>query len=143
MSDRTLSIDGVRVPRLLYGTAWKEDRTEPLTRLALREGFRGLDTANQRRHYHEAAAGAAVAAAIRDGLVSRGVPVPPDQVHLPRWAGPPPALRPRRPVAAQVGQSLAGSLDHLGTDVVDSFVLHGPTTRVTSEPVRTAMHRSS
>ena len=64
MSDQTLSIDGVSVPRLLYGTAWKEGETERLTALALRQGFRGIDTANQRKHYHEAAVGRAVAAAI-------------------------------------------------------------------------------
>ena len=29
-------------------------------------------------------------------------------------------------LAVQVAQSLAGSLEHLGTDYVDSFVLHGP-----------------
>ncbi|MDB5309293.1 MAG: putative oxidoreductase, partial [Gemmataceae bacterium] len=63
MTDRALSIDGVRVPRFLYGTAWKEDETERLTGLALGHGFRGIDTANQRRHYHEAAVGRAVAAA--------------------------------------------------------------------------------
>ena len=51
MSDRTVLLDGVRVPRFLYGTAWKEERTQRLTELALREGFRGFDTANQRRHY--------------------------------------------------------------------------------------------
>ena len=44
----------VAVPAFLYGTAWKEDRTEALTELALRSGFRGIDTANQRRHYFEA-----------------------------------------------------------------------------------------
>ena len=41
-------------PQFLYGTAWKEDRTPVLTELALRAGFRGIDTANQRRHYFEA-----------------------------------------------------------------------------------------
>src|SRR5438067_7170090 len=71
MSDRSLVIAGVRVPRFLYGTAWKEDETERLTALALRQGFRGIDTANQRRHYHEAAVGRAVAASIASGLVSR------------------------------------------------------------------------
>ena len=71
MPDRTLSIDGVRVPRLLYGTAWKEDQTRRLTELALRTGFRGVDTANQRRHYHEAAVGQAVAAAVTGGWVAR------------------------------------------------------------------------
>src|SRR2546423_1529110 len=56
MSDRIVLLDGVRVPRFLYGTAWKEERTQRLTERALRQGFRGIDTANQRKHYHEAAA---------------------------------------------------------------------------------------
>ncbi len=59
------------VPAFLYGTAWKEDRTEELVRLALATGFRGIDTANQRRHYVEAAVGAAVAAVLGDGTVTR------------------------------------------------------------------------
>src|SRR5436305_11145123 len=71
MSDRTLLIDGVHVPRFLYGTAWKEDETQRLTALALNLGFRGIDTANQRRHYHEAAVGEAITAALASGLVTR------------------------------------------------------------------------
>src|SRR4051794_36561828 len=71
MSERTLVINGVRVPRFLYGTAWKEDQTQPLTELALAQGFRGIDTANQRRHYDEAAVGQGIAAAIARGLVTR------------------------------------------------------------------------
>src|SRR5213596_3233939 len=55
------------VPDFLYGTAWKEDRTQALTELALRMGFRGIDTANQRRHYVEAAVGQGLAAAYRAG----------------------------------------------------------------------------
>src|SRR5437763_2805194 len=71
MSDRTLSIEGVAVPRFLYGTAWKEEQTQRLTDLALQQGFRGIDTANQRRHYHEAAVGQAIAASLQSGLVRR------------------------------------------------------------------------
>ena len=71
MSDQTITIDGVRVPRFLYGTAWKEDETQRLTELALRQGFRGIDTANQRKHYHEAAVGRGVAAALVGGSVTR------------------------------------------------------------------------
>src|SRR5437588_10111423 len=70
-SARSLIIDGKRVPRFLYGTAWKEEETERLTAFALRQGFCGIDTANQRRHYDEAAIGQAVAAAIASGLVTR------------------------------------------------------------------------
>src|SRR3984957_16816794 len=59
------------VPDFLYGTAWKEDRTAALTELALRTGFRGIDTANQRRHYFEAGVGQGLAAAYRAGVVTR------------------------------------------------------------------------
>jgi len=59
------------VPDFIYGTAWKEDRTAGLTELALRAGFRAIDTANQRRHYFEEGVGQALAAAYRAGLVRR------------------------------------------------------------------------
>src|ERR1700691_4731465 len=59
------------VPDLLYGTAWKEERTPALVELALRTGFRGIDTANQRRHYFEEGVGQGLAATYRAGVVSR------------------------------------------------------------------------
>src|SRR5712692_7900816 len=59
------------VPNFLYGTAWKEDRTQALTEFALRMGFRGIDTANQRRRYFEAEVGHGLAAAYRAGVVTR------------------------------------------------------------------------
>jgi diketogulonate reductase-like aldo/keto reductase len=129
MSDRTLMIEGVRVPRFLYGTAWKEDQTQRLTELALRRGFRGIDTANQRRHYHEAAVGQAVASAVAGGLVARA-----DlflQTKFTFRGGQDHRLPydPRAPVATQVEQSFAGSLQHLGARVIDSYLLHGPTRR--------------
>ena len=58
-------------PDFLYGTAWKEERTPALVELALRTGFRGIDTANQRRHYFEAGVGQGLAAAYRAGVVAR------------------------------------------------------------------------
>ena len=70
MASESLSIDGVTVPRFLYGTAWKEEATQKLTELAIQQGFRGIDTANRRRHYQEAAVGQAVAASICSGLVT-------------------------------------------------------------------------
>src|ERR1700730_11256167 len=71
MPDRTLLNEAVRVPRFLYGTAWKEDSTQRLTELALQQGFRGIDTANQRRHYDETAVGRAIAASLQSGQVVR------------------------------------------------------------------------
>jgi diketogulonate reductase-like aldo/keto reductase len=129
MSDRTLSIAGVVVPRFLYGTAWKEDQTQRLTELALRQGFRGIDTANQRRHYHEAAVGQGIAAAIAGGLVARE-----DlflQTKFTSRGGQDHRLPydPRAPIGTQVEQSFASSLEHLGVKMIDSFVLHGPTLR--------------
>ena len=56
-------VDGVTVPHFLYGTAWKENKTKSLVTLALDQGFRGIDTANQRKHYNEAAVGVGVAGA--------------------------------------------------------------------------------
>ena len=129
MPDRTLLIDGVRAPRFLYGTAWKEDETRRLTSLALEQGFRGIDTANQRRHYHEAAVGQAVAAAVAGGLVRR------DELFLQTKftfrSGQDHRLPydPAAPIPVQVEQSFASSLEHLGTEVIDSYVLHGPTGR--------------
>lgn len=59
------------LPDFLYGTAWKEDRTPALTELALRTGFRGIDTANQRRHYFETGVGQGLTAAYTVGIVTR------------------------------------------------------------------------
>jgi diketogulonate reductase-like aldo/keto reductase len=117
------------VPDFLYGTAWKEDRTPALTELAIRSGFRGIDTANQRRHYFEAGVGQGLAAAYRAGLVTRG-----DlffQTKFTYQAGQDHRLPydPAATLAVQVAQSMASSLEHLGTDHVDSFVLHGPSSR--------------
>jgi diketogulonate reductase-like aldo/keto reductase len=113
-------------PAFLYGTAWKEDRTAALTELALRAGFRGIDTANQRRHYHESAVGRGLAAAYRAGVVTRAdlflqtkFTYQAGQDHrLPYDAD--------ASLSTQVAQSMASSLEHLDTDHVDSYVLHGP-----------------
>ena len=114
------------IPSFLYGTAWKEDETEPLTRFALEAGFRGIDTANQRKHYFEAGVGAAVARAIADGLVLR------EELFLQTkftYAGGQDHRLPYDPhagAATQVRQSFASSLEHLQVETLDSYVLHGP-----------------
>jgi diketogulonate reductase-like aldo/keto reductase len=127
MSDRSLTLDGVHVPRFLYGTAWKEDQTERLTLLALRQGFRGIDTANQRRHYHEAAVGQAISAATTGGLVTREELFLQTKFTFRGGQDHRLPYDPAAPVATQVAQSFESSLQHLGTDVIDSYVLHGPT----------------
>src|SRR3954447_16053078 len=71
MSVEVVAAEGLLLPDFLYETAWKEGATRSLVQLALSQGFRGIDTANQRRHYHELAVGQAIAAAIERGLVKR------------------------------------------------------------------------
>jgi diketogulonate reductase-like aldo/keto reductase len=114
------------VPNFLYGTAWKEDRTAALTELALRMGFRGIDTANQRRHYFEAGVGEGLAAAYRAGVATRADLFLQTKFTYQRGQDHRLPYDPAATLAAQVAQSLASSLEHLGTDHVDSFVLHGP-----------------
>lgn len=119
-------VDGNAVPRFLYGTAWKEEATHSLVALAIQQGFRGIDTANQRRHYHEAAVGESIATMIEAGTVARDDLFlqtkftfrPGQDQRLP--------YDPAAPVARQVAQSFALSLEHLRTSRIDSYLLHGP-----------------
>jgi diketogulonate reductase-like aldo/keto reductase len=126
MSNQTVLIDGVHVPRFVYGTAWKEDETERLTALALRQGFRAIDTANQRRHYHEAAVGRAIEAAFSNGLVTRDELFVQTKFTFRDGQDHRLPYDPDAPVAVQVEQSFARSLEHLRCEAIDSFVLHGP-----------------
>jgi len=114
------------VPDFLYGTAWKEELTPALTELALRTGFRGIDTANQRRHYFESGVGQALAAAYRAGVATRADLFLQTKFTYQRGQDHRLPYDPAATLTAQVAQSLASSLEHLATDYVDSFVLHGP-----------------
>ncbi len=114
------------IPAFLYGTAWKEERTAGLVRSALQAGFRGIDTANQRRHYFEEGVGDALEEIYQEGRVTRR-----DlflQTKFTYAGGQDHRLPydPRADFPTQVRQSFASSLQHLRTDVIDSYVLHGP-----------------
>lgn len=117
-----------KVPPFLYGTAWKEEATAALTLLALRAGFRGIDTANQRRHYYEAGVGEALASAYREGIATREQLFLQTKFTYARGQDHRLPYDPNASLTEQVRQSLASSLEHLGTEYVDSFVLHGPAT---------------
>jgi diketogulonate reductase-like aldo/keto reductase len=129
MPERFLDIDGVRVPRFLYGTAWKEEATQRLTELALEQGFRGIDTANQRRHYYEMAVGQAIAAAIARGLVVRADLFLQTKFTFRRGHDQRLPYDSAAPIARQVELSFASSLQHLGAETIDCYLLHGPTQR--------------
>ena len=129
-SARTITLDGVTVPRFLYGTAWKEVQTAGLVELALQQGFAGIDTANQRKHYDEAAVGQGIFAAL-----GAGGPQQSDlflQTKFTYRGGQDERLPydPAAPIATQVAQSFALSLEHLGVSTIDSYLLHGPASSV-------------
>ncbi len=59
---------GVKMPRIIYGTAWKKDRTADLVVKAIQAGFRGIDTAGQPKHYDEALVGEALQRLKNEGV---------------------------------------------------------------------------
>ena len=114
------------IPAFLYGTAWKEERTHGLTTLALEAGFVGIDTANQRKHYFEAAVGRAVRAFLAAKRADRSTLFVQTKFTFRNGQDDRLPYDPQAPIGAQVMQSFESSLEHLGTDFIDSYVLHGP-----------------
>ena len=113
-------------PFFLYGTAWKEEETQTLTQQALQAGFRGIDTANQRKHYFEKAVGQGIIHAYEHQNLTRD-----DlwiQSKFTHQAGQDHRMPydPAAPISEQVISSFESSLQHLHTDYLDSYVLHGP-----------------
>jgi diketogulonate reductase-like aldo/keto reductase len=120
------SAAGIRMPRILYGTAWKKSDTARLVATALQQGFLGIDTACQPKHYHESGVGEGIAQQLGRGsrradlyLQTKFTPVSGhDPARIP--------YDPQGPIAEQVAQSFQVSLDNLRTDHVECLVLHSP-----------------
>jgi diketogulonate reductase-like aldo/keto reductase len=126
MIARYRSLPHGQVPNFLYGTAWKEDATAALVTQAITAGFRGIDTANQRKHYHEAGVGQAVQAALTSGQVRRAELFLQSKFTFRDGQDHRLPYDPNAAVAKQVTQSFASSCEHLGVEYLDSLVLHGP-----------------
>jgi diketogulonate reductase-like aldo/keto reductase len=121
-----LSNCGVRMPRIVYGTAWKKARTAALVEQAIGHGFRGIDTACQPRHYDEAGVGGGLAACLKSGLDRADIYL---QTKFTALSGQDPRRIPYDPKASlpeQVAQSFLASLQNLRTPYVDCLVLHSP-----------------
>jgi diketogulonate reductase-like aldo/keto reductase len=115
----------VPIPSFMYGTAWKKEATTQLVQLAVTLGFRAIDTANQLIHYQEALVGEALQALEKQGikrdtlfLQTKFTSVDGQDHRTPYDAS--------ADLTTQVRQSFDSSLAHLGTEYVDSYVLHGP-----------------
>ena len=120
------SAAGIRIPEILYGTAWKKSETQRLVATAIRQGFRGIDTACQPKHYEEPGVGAGVAASLGANLSRADLYL---QTKFTGLSGQDPKRIPydsQAPLAQQVAQSFEVSLHNLRTDYIDCLVLHSP-----------------
>ncbi len=116
----------VKMPSLLYGTAWKELRTADLVEMAICAGFRGIDTACQPKHYHEAGVGEALVRLAVHGIKREELFI---QTKFTPIGGHDPMrvpYNPNSPLEVQVADSFRRSQENLKTHYVDSLVLHSP-----------------
>ena len=116
-------IDTAKMPKILYGTAWKKERTTGLVSQALQAGFRGVDTACQPRHYAEALVGDALihSGIKREELFIQTKFTPIDGQDLETVPYDKNATLPE-----QVAESFEVSKKNLKTSYIDSLLLHSP-----------------
>jgi len=111
---------------LIYGTAWKKDKTKALVIQAVKAGFRGIDTACQPKHYNEAGVGEALVSLEKEGFKREDLFL---QTKFTLIAGQDPLNIPYDEDASlseQVAQSFEISKANLQTSYIDSLVLHSP-----------------
>jgi diketogulonate reductase-like aldo/keto reductase len=114
------AVTHLTVPNFMYGTAWKKERTTALVQMAIGEGFRAIDTANQQKHYNEALVGEALQQAYSHGELTRQDFFLQSKYSHGQWRDSTLSYK------DQVKQSLKQSLEHLQTSYLDSLLLHGP-----------------
>ena len=117
---------GVKMPWIIYGTAWKKERTADLVVKAIQAGFRGVDTACQPKHYDERLVGAALIRLIEHGIEGKTLFL---QTKFTPLSGQDPKQAPydkNSPIESQVAQSFEASKKNLQTQYVDSLFLHSP-----------------
>lgn len=120
------TVAGVKMPGIIYGTAWKKERTADLVVQALQAGFRGIDTAAQPKHYDEALVGAALQRVQQHAVERKALYL---QTKFTPLSGHDPARLPYDKHASldvQVRQSFATSQENLQTEYVDGLILHSP-----------------
>ena len=117
---------GLKMPRIIYGTAWKKERTADLVVKAIQSGFRGIDTACQPKHYDEPLVGAALHRLKDHGIQREALFL---QTKFTPLSGHDPGQVPynkNSPIELQVAQSFEASKKNLQTEYVDCLVLHSP-----------------
>lgn len=126
------------IPALVYGTAWKKEATSDLVHQALSNGFTGIDTACQPKHYREDLVGAGLRRALADGKVTRSdIYVQTKYTSFSGQDSDNIPYDPKSSITEQVKASIAVSLRHLRTSedessaaadesYLDVFILHSP-----------------
>ncbi len=117
---------GVKIPRIIYGTAWKKERTADLVVQAVQAGFRGIDTACQPKHYNEPLIGVALLRLKDHGIERESLFL---QTKFTPLSGQDPQRLPynkNSPIELQVAQSFETSKKNLQTTYIDAFILHSP-----------------
>lgn len=123
---KTTLASGVAMPCLIYGTAWKKDKTADLVTSAIKYGFRGIDTACQPKHYNEAGVGEAIQRLASEGIARKELYI---QTKFTPLNGQDPLRIPydrRAPLSEQVAQSFEVSKQNLGVSYVEALILHSP-----------------
>lgn len=121
-----ISSAGVKVPKIIYGTAWKKERTTELVVKAVQVGFRGIDTACQPKHYSEAGVGKALRILKTQGYKRENLYI---QTKFTPLSGQDKNNVPYdkdASLSTQVAESFEVSKRNLQTYYVDSLVLHSP-----------------
>jgi diketogulonate reductase-like aldo/keto reductase len=119
--------------KMLYGTAWKKERTASLVTQALQAGFRAIDTAAQPKHYQEHLVGNGVRSFLSsEGFTRQDLYL---QTKFTSIDGQLPNNLPYDPatsITEQVKASVASSLhnlrhsDNAEESYIDCLVLHSP-----------------
>ncbi|KAJ9123217.1 hypothetical protein QFC22_001411 [Naganishia vaughanmartiniae] len=116
------------MPKIVYGTAWKKERTTDLVVKAVLAGFRGVDTACQPKHYREELVGKAISELETKYSIPRAslwiqtkyTPIGGQDATKPL------PYDPKSSIEAQVKISVETSLRQLGVDYLDGLLLHSP-----------------
>jgi len=126
MNEYLISQANIKIPKIIYGTAWKKEKTADLVAEAILSGFRGVDIACQPKHYNEALVGEGLQRCFEQGINRNDLFI---QTKFTPLGGQDPNNIPynvKSSLRDQVLQSFEVSKKKLGVDIIDSLVLHSP-----------------
>ncbi|TFY81482.1 hypothetical protein EWM64_g2527 [Hericium alpestre] len=112
--------------RIIYGTAWKKERTAALVVSAVLNGFRAIDTACQPKHYREDLVGEALEELVnKHGINRKDLYVQTKYTPISgQDRSQPLPYNPEDPVYDQTRASVATSLKQLRVSYLDGCLLH-------------------